>query len=131
MGQVTGKNGIIKIDDEQVVQVKSWNLDETGDTVETTVIGQNTRTFAPTLTSSSGGLELFYDEDDLAIEAIEVGDVVTMELYIDGEAEGDTIRTFQAVVTALNITGTFDGQVDGTMSFQTSGAIVKSVVPTP
>lgn len=131
MAKLTGKNGIIKVTDEAISQLRSWSLDKTGDTVEDTVIGDDWRTFKATMKGASGSCELYYDEDDLAIAGLGIGDEVEMEIYLDGEAEGANFQAFTAIITTMGESSSFDGMVEQTMGFTVTGAVIKDIVPTP
>lgn len=131
MPRITGKNGIIKFTDVAVTMVRDWSLDETGDTVEDTVIGDDSRTFKPTINSATGSLNLYYDEEDLAAEGVSVGDEVEAELYPDGEAEGSTVFEFSIIITSVGQSASFDGMTEKTIAFQVTGPVTKDTVPTP
>lgn len=131
MGETkTGRNSLIKINDVAILQNRGWSMDRTGDTVEDSVIGKTARTYKPTMNSASGSIDLYYDpEDDAAL--IGTGVVVDIELYPDGEAEGDVEYSFSAITTGKSVSTTFDGMIEGSMSFQVSGPITEGTVPTP
>lgn len=131
MARITGKEGIVKFDDTAVTMARDWSLDQTGDTVEDTVIGDGARTFKPTLNSASGSVNLYYDEEDVAADGVNVGDEVEMELYPDGEAEGATLFEFTAIITSKGKSAAFDGMTERTIAYQVSGEVTKGTVPTP
>ena len=132
MAKITGRDGIVKIGDEAALQTRSWSIDETGDTAESSVMGDPARTFLPTINSWSGSMDVYYDEDDAAIfDNALIGLEVTIEVYPEGEAEGDNFMSGSAIVTGKTNGASFDGMTEGTLSLQGSGALIHDVVPTP
>ena len=82
-----GRDGVIKVggtlgaDDGTVVaHVRSFSVEETGDTVEYTVMGNSARVFLPTLTSFSASCDVSWDEDDAGQQALTVNSVVILKL---------------------------------------------------
>ena len=131
MARITGKDGIIKIGDADVTMVRDWSLDETGDTVEQSVIGETSRTYKPTLSSGSGSLNLFYDADDTVAHTLKPGDEIECELYPEGETEGSAYTSFNAIVTSKGKSASFDGMTEQTIGFQVDGDVTDSTVTPP
>lgn len=119
-----GSEGLIKVGANTVAEVKSYSIEETGDTVETTSMGDTARTYSPTLTSWTASVDVFWDETDTTGQgALTIGSEVTLNVYPEGADTGDTYYTGSAIVTGVSISASFDGTVDASISLQGTGAL--------
>jgi len=124
-----GSEGLIKVGSATVAEVKSYSLEESADTIETTKMGDAARTYLPSLTSFSGSIDCFWDETDTSGQvALAVGASVTLVFYPEGADSGDTYYSGTALVTGKTITGSFDGMVEASISVQGTGAITTTTV---
>ena len=124
-----GSEGLVKVGSATVAEVKSYSLEESADTIETTKMGDAARSYLPSLTSFSGSVDCFWDETDTAGQvALTPGASVTLVFYPEGEASGDTYYSGTALVTGKTITGSFDGMVEASISVQGTGAITTTTV---
>ena len=124
-----GSEGLIKIGTDSIAEVKSYSLEESSDTVETTKMGDAARTHLSSLTSFSGSVDCFWDETDTNGQvALAVGSTVTLLWYPEGATTGDTYYSGSVIVTGKTITGSFDGMVEASISVQGTGAISPLVV---
>jgi len=124
-----GSEGSVKVGSATIAEVKSYSLEESADTIETTKMGDAARTYLPSLTSFSGSIDCFWDETDTAGQvALAVGASVTLVFYPEGSASGDTYYSGTALVTGKTITGSFDGMVEASISVQGTGAITTATV---
>ena len=125
----TGKNGIVKIGSNAVAEVKSFTVEETGDTAETTKMGDEWRSYKPTLKSWSGSLEAQWDDADTTGQgALSIGAEVALKLYPDDDATGDVEFSGNAIVTGISRSVTFDGITSVSFTFQGNGALAQSVL---
>ena len=135
MATLTGNNGKITIGGTQVFNVKTYSVDIKGDTIETTSMGQDVRTYLKGLSSWSGSADVIVDTRNLtggtnAIAALIttgglVGDqAAACVFYLDsvGSPSGQNFSG-SAIVTGFNIKSSMDGMVEGTLSFQGSGSV--------
>ena len=124
-----GSEGLIKVGSATVSEIKSYSLEESADTIETTKMGDAARTYLPSLTSFSGSVDCFWDETDTSGQvALTPGASVTLVFYPEGAASGDTYYSGTALVTGKTITGSFDGMVEASISVQGTGAITTTTV---
>ena len=124
-----GSEGLIKVGSATLAEVKSYSLEESADTIETTKMGDAARTYLPSLTSFSGSIDCFWDETDTSGQvALAVGASVTLVFYPEGADAGDTYYSGTALVTGKTITGSFDGMVEASISVQGTGAITTTTV---
>lgn len=125
----TGKNGLVKIGSNAVAEVKSFTVEETGDTAETTAMGDEWRSYKPTLKSWSGSLEAQWDDTDTTGQgALSIGAEVALKLYPDDDATGDVEFSGNAIVTGISRSVTFDGITSASFTFQGNGALAQSVL---
>ena len=124
-----GSEGLVKVGSATVAEVKSYSLEESADTIETTKMGDAARTYLPSLTSFSGSIDCFWDETDTSGQvALIPGASVTLVFYPEGADSGDTYYSGTALVTGKTITGSFDGMVEASISVQGTGAITTTTV---
>lgn len=122
-----GRDGIIKVGSNAVAELRSFSIEETGDTVEDTVMTDTARTYISTLTSFTGSADVFWDETDTSGQgALTVGSSVTINFYPEGADTGDTYYTGTALVTGVTRSASFDGMVEASISLQGSGALTAS-----
>lgn len=129
MASHIGRDGIVKVGAATVAEVKSFSIEESADTVETTKMTDTARSHAITLTSFSGSLDCFWDETDTTGQgALTIGASVTLALYPEGETAGDTYYSGTALVTGVSRSASFDGMVEASISVQGTGALTASTV---
>jgi len=119
----TGSEGTIKVGSDTVGELRSYSLETTGDTIETSNMGTVARTYKAGLTAWSGTASLFWDELDAGQTALAVGSVITLNVYPEGSTVGDKYFTGSAIVTAKSVSASFDGLVESSISFQGTGAL--------
>ena len=129
MASHIGRDGIVKVGAATVAEVKSFSIEESADTVETTKMTDTARSHAITLTSFSGSLDCFWDETDTTGQgALTIGASVTLALYPEGDTTGDTYYSGTALVTGVSRTASFDGMVEASISVQGTGALTADTV---
>ena len=129
MATHTGSQGTVKVGSNAIAELKSWTLDQSQDTVETTKLGDTVKTFSATQSSSSGTMDCFWDETDTNGQvACSIGATVTLNLYPEGATSGDTYYTGSAIITSVGVSQTHDGIVERTIGFQVSGAVTIGTV---
>ena len=129
MATHTGSAGTVKVGSNAVAELKSWSLDQTQDTVETTKLGDTVKTYSVTQSSSSGTMDCHWDETDTNGQvACSIGATVTLNLYPEGATSGDTYYTGSAIITSVGVSQTHDGIVERSLGFQVSGAVTIGTV---
>jgi predicted secreted protein len=135
MAILTGNNGVVKIDNASgtlttVAAVRNFTVEMTSDTIETTTMGVDVRTYVKGLSSFSGSADIYFDPANYTgganvIAALNptsgaVGaGTVSVELYLDS-----TSNKFagEVIVTGFTVNSSMDGMVEASISFQGSGA---------
>jgi len=135
MATITGNNGKITIGGTQVLNVKTYSVDIKSDTIETSAMLTDVRTYVKGMSSWSGSADVLVDVANLtggasAIAALIatgglVGDsAAACVFYLDsvGSPSGKNFSG-NAIVTGFNVKSSMDGLVEATVAFQGSGAI--------
>jgi hypothetical protein len=132
-----GREGIVKIlgvagqeDGTVVGQLRSFSIEETGDTVEYTAMGTTSRVFLPTLTSFSGSLDVYWDETDLGQSGLAINTSLLIKFMPEGDtddggdpAANDKFYEGTAIVTGVSRSASFDGMVEASISVQGTGPL--------
>ena len=124
-----GSEGTVKVGSNAIAEIRSYNIDETADTLEDTSMGDTARTYKPSLTSFSGSIDVFWDETDTSGQgALDIGAEVTLNFYPEGDTSGDTYYSGSAIVTGVTRSASFDGLVEASISVQGTGALTETTV---
>lgn len=124
-----GSEGTVKVGANAVAEIRSYSIEETGDTLETSTMGDSARTYVPSLTSWSGSVDVYWDETDTTGQgALTVGAEVTLNVYPEGDTSGDTYYTGAAIVTSVSKNASFDGLVEASIGVQGNGALTSTTV---
>ena len=130
MATHTGSEGTVKVGStNDVLEIRSYSVEETADTAEDTSMGDSYRTFKTTLKAWTGSVDVFWDETDTTGQgALLVGSEVTVRFMPEGAASGDAYLKGSAIVTGKTITGSFDGMVESTITLQGTGSLSAATV---
>ena len=129
MATHTGSEGTIKSGANAIAEIRSYNISETGDTIEDSSMGDSARTYKAGLKTFTASVECFWDETDTTGQgSFDVGSTVTLNVYPEGTTSGDVYYTGSAIVTAKNITASFDGMVEASFTLQGTGALSETTV---
>ena len=123
MATHTGSEGLIKVGTDTVGELRSFSLETTADTIESSNMGTTARTYKAGLTAWSGTASLFWDETDVGQLALVLGTEIVIKVYPEGATAGDKYYTGSAIVTAKSVSASFDGLVESSISFQGTGAL--------
>jgi predicted secreted protein len=124
-----GSEGTVKVGVNAIAEIRSYSIEETSDTLETSSMGDTARTYTPNLTSWSGSVDVYWDETDATGQgALTVGAEVTLNVYPEGDSASDTYYAGSAIVTSVTKNASFDGLVEASISVQGTGALTSSTV---
>lgn len=136
MAAITGNNGVLKIDNSSgtptaIANVRNFSIDITSDTIETTTMGVDVRTYVKGLSQFSGSADIYFDTANYTGGASVVAVLnptgtnvgtspVTLEAYLD-----TTSNKFsgEVIITGFTVNSSMDGLVEASISFQGSGAM--------
>ena len=135
MAILTGNNGVVKLDASVggavavIANVRNFSVELTRDTIETTTMGVDVRTYLTGLSSWSGSADIYFDPaastGTIATHTVlnptsgTVGlGTLTVELFL-----ADTAGKFsgEVIITGFTVNTTMDGMVEASISFQGSG----------
>jgi len=129
MATHTGSEGTVKVGSDAIAEIRSFSLEESADTLEDTTMGDTARTYKSSLTTFTGSVDVFWDETDTTGQgALTIGASVTLNVYPEGDASGDTYYTGTAIVTGVTRSSSFDGLVEASITVQGSGALTATTV---
>ena len=123
MGVHKGSEGTVHVGTDAVAEIRSYSVEETADTLETTSMGDAARTHLASLTSFSGSIDVYWDEADTAQTALTVGTSVTIKFYPEGTASASKYYSGEAIVTGVSRSASFDGLVEASISVQGTGVL--------
>jgi hypothetical protein len=124
-----GSEGTVKVGANGILEVRSYSIEESADTLETSTMGDTARTYVPSLTTFTGSVDVYWDETDTNGQgALSIGNEVTLNVYPEGDASTDTYYTGSAIVTGVTRTASFDGLVEASITLQGTGALTESIV---
>lgn len=129
MASLTGNAGVISINSQAIAEVRSYSIDVTADTIENTVMGDNSRQYVPGLSAFSGSADVYWDATHFSTADLDgliqgtvgdTSDVVTLIVY---PATSGANWTGSIVLTGYSISASMDGMIEASISFQGSGAL--------
>jgi predicted secreted protein len=136
MAILTGNNGNIKLDATvggsvaTIAAVRNFSIELTRDTIETSTMGVDVRTYINGMSAWSGSADIYFDPvastGHLAVHTVlnpTSGTVGQSTLTFEGYL-ADTAGKFsgEVIITGFTVNATMDGMVEASISFQGSGA---------
>jgi len=132
MATLTGNNGAVTIGSTSVAAVRNFTIELTADTIETTVMGTDVRTYVQGLSQFSGSADIYFDPSEFdgaestfnPTAGLVGASGVAVKLYVESNYSGtsDYAFTGNIVVTGYTVNSSFDGMVEASISFQGTGA---------
>ena len=136
MATITGNNGAVTLNGNSVAAVRSFSVEMTADTIETTTMGVDVRTYITGLSSFSGSADVYFDAADFdtyessfnPTAGLVGASGVAVKLYIaeNYASTSDYAFTGNVIVTGYTVNSSMDGMVEASISFQGTGATVYS-----
>jgi hypothetical protein len=133
----TGRDGQLLLGGSTVVKVTNWALQADLETLETTTLGDNIRSYTPGLQAFSGSATILYYKDDngsintsgllnklvkTGSSGVSASDTVSLTLRLaDGGDLNDV--TITAYITSASIGASVGEIVSAQISFQGTGAL--------
>lgn len=130
MATHTGSEGTVRVGaSNNILEIRSYSVEETSDTVEDTSMGDSYRTHKTTLKAWTGTVDVFWDELDTTGQgALTVGSEVAVRFMPEGATTGDVYLSGNAIVTGKTVSASFDGMVESTITLQGTGALTTTTV---
>jgi predicted secreted protein len=126
MATHTGSEGLVKVSSTTIGELRSYTLEQTSDTIEDSSMGDASRTYKTGLKGFSGSASLFFDEADAGQLLLVVGGEIAIKVFPEGATTGDKFYEGNAIVTAYNISASFDGLVEAELTFTGTGSLTLS-----
>lgn len=136
MATLTGNNGSITVNSVNVANVRNFSIEITADTIETTTMGVDVRTYVSGLSSFSGSADVYFDPADYdtyestfnPTAGLVGASGVAGKFYIQENysSTSDYAFTGTIIVTGWTVNTTMDGLVEASMTFQGTGAATYS-----
>ena len=123
MATKLGREGLIKLSSTTIGELRNYALTHSSDVVEDSVLGDTYRTRLASMKTFSVSGDLYWDEGDAGQLLITIGSSVTLNLYPEGASSGDVYYSGAAIVTQFNVSASFDGVIEGQISFEGNGPL--------
>jgi hypothetical protein len=138
----------LSVDTYRVAKIRDWSYNSNSEVVETTALGDVTKTYAPSITSGDGTATLMFYEDDLNASGVgtakdiyelvdllfprDVAPRVIMTLAVDGgtylATDGAELYksnfTFNAYITSASVSVSYGEVVAVSTSFTVDGPLI-------
>lgn len=118
----------------EVIGTRSWSLNISKETLDTTKHTDTFRSFVGSMISGSGTVELVYDPDatgqaGLIEDIVKTSDAAdaSFELFTTGSTANTDSVSFAGIITSMDITSTVGDLVIVTCNFITSGTITSNL----
>jgi hypothetical protein len=139
MATLSGNNGTVSVGSLAIAATRSFSVEITSDTIETTTMGVDVRTYVKGLSTFSGTADIYFDDTFFdtnettfnPTSGLVGGSPINVKFYAaygtDGAGTGnDVVFSGSAIVTGYTVNSSFDGMVEASISFQGSGAVTFS-----
>jgi len=136
MATITGNDGQVTIGGgatPQLASTRNFSVDITADTIETSAMGTDVRTYVKGMSSWSGSADIYFDTADQQGNLLVAGSTstvgglpISVKFYIDQDATNDVVLYGNGIITGYSVSSSMDGLVEATVSVQGSGAVVFS-----
>jgi hypothetical protein len=133
MATITGNNGTVSVGGTVLAAVRSFSVEMTRDTIETSVMGQDFRTYVNGMSSYSGTADIYFDPAEFdggettfnPTAGLVGGESINVKFYVDYAAGSgnDSVFSGSAIVTGYTVNSSMDGMVEASISFQGSGDV--------
>jgi len=129
MATHTGDEGSVAIGANTIAEVMSFTLNENIELLDDSAKGDVSKTHLNGKKDWDGTIESHFDESDtLGQSAMTVGASVTLNLFLHGEATGDTQFTGTATINSVSFDSPEDGIVGANFTFTGNGDLTRTVV---
>lgn len=131
MAAYTGQDGTMSIGGTSVAELRSFSIDQTNNTVEATVMGDDWKTYKTTQYEWSGTADIYMNSTSnnvSNISAITTGAEAALEAFPGGNTSTYDKLAGNIIVTGLSVSSSMDGIVEATVSFQGTGALTLTTV---
>jgi hypothetical protein len=136
MAILTGNNGTVSVGSTVLAAVRSFSVEMTRDTIETSVMGTDVRTYVTGMSTYSGTADIYFDPAEFdpgettfnPTAGLVGGQPINVKFYVDYAAGSgnDSVFSGSAIITGYTVNSTMDGMVEASISFQGSAGVTFS-----
>lgn len=141
MASIVGNDGQISVNSKAVAAVKNFSIEMKADTIETSAMGVDVRTYVKGLSTFSGSADIYFDPADWDTSgemttwnptdgsSLVGASGVAGKFYLAKDYTGTTTDYLfegNVIVTGYSIKSSFDGLVEASISFQGTGGVTYS-----
>lgn len=124
-----GKDGVVKVGSDAVLEVNQFSINETGETADDTSMGDDWRTHLAGHKSWTASITVHWDPaDSTGQEALTVGASASVKLYPSGDQSGDAEASGDCTITSVGVASQLEGVVSRTIEVQGNGALTWGTV---
>ena len=126
---LVGNAGVISVDGTNVAEVRNYSIEMTTDTIETSTMGaaNSGRTYVKGLSTFSGSADVYWDATHFStadLDGLVNGDVGASSVALIAYPEGTGANwNGNIIITGYSISGSFDGLIEASVSFQGDGQL--------
>ena len=102
--------------------LKSWSVEESTDSIESTVMGATAKTFTTGIKSWTASCELLYDLSNAVQADMVIGETVDIKIYPNTASQTESFAG-TAIVTATSQSGAIGDLVTSSITLQGTGAL--------
>ena len=128
MATFSGSAGVVKAGGNAIGEIRSFTVDQTGDTVEDTAMGDTTRSYKATLNTFTASIDALFDDTDTAQTAMTIGSSLAFLFQPEGSGSGAYQLSGTGLVTGISQSQSFDGLVERSFTVQGTGALTIGTV---
>jgi len=130
MATIAGNDGQVTIAGNVVTTTRNFSVDITADTIETSAMGTDARTYIKGMSSYSASADIYFNTSDTQADFLVAGSSstvggtpVAVKFYIDQDASNDIVLFGNGIITGYSVSSSMDGLVEATISIQGSGPV--------
>ena len=129
MATFSGSAGVVKAGGNAIGEIRSFTVDQTGDTVEDTAMGDASRSFKATLNTFTASIDALFDDTDTTGQgAMTIGTSLAFLFQPEGSGSGAYQLSGTGLVTGISQSQSFDGLVERSFTVQGTGALTIGTV---
>ena len=128
MATFSGSAGVVKAGGNAIGEIRSFSVEQSGDVIEDTKMGDSARTFKPSLTQFTASVEALFDDTDTAQNSMTIGSELAFLFQPEGSGSGAFQLSGPGIVTGISQSQSFDGLVERSFSVQGTGALTIGTV---
>jgi predicted secreted protein len=135
MALITGNDGSLVVGSTTIAALRNFTVEYKKDTIETTTMGNDAKTYIDGLTSWSGSADVYFDPTvdgaastatgvfNLTAGTVGASPVIAKFYVLQAAGATDIAYTGTCIVTGYSVKSKHDGLVEASITLQGSGAL--------